>query len=61
MLELLREKQSNILMNLTMEYRGGIMTSEKAIGLVAELATVQTLISSTTGEAEEERRSSIHG
>lgn len=61
MLELLREKQHGILAALTMEYKGGIVTSEKAIGYVAELATVNGLISGLTTEAEEERRSAIHG
>lgn len=61
MLELLREKQSNILTALTIQYKGEKMTSEMAIGFVAELATIQGLISSTNGEAEEERRNLIHG
>lgn len=61
MLELLREKQSNIMAALTMQYKGEKITSEMAIGFVAELATIQGLISSLTTEAEEERRSSIHG
>lgn len=61
MLELLREKQHNILNTLTMQYKGEKMTSEMAIGFVAELAAIQGLLSSLTTEAEEERRSLIHG
>lgn len=61
MLELLRERHTGIVLALTREYKGGTMTPDKAIGYVAELATVSGLMSVIDGEAKEEGRSSPNG